>query len=81
MTEDSVSLSFGWETNAFSNNTHVITSTRLLIFSTLLLISLILQHFVANVWKVKYLPEAGVTMLLGMFLGIIDICYYIIHIL
>ena len=73
------STTFGWETNAFQKNEHVVISVRLLIFSTLLAVSLILQHFVINIWKWKYLPEAGVTMLLGMSIGIRKICFIVIY--
>ena len=57
---------FGWDKNGFWKDEHIIVSEYLLIFSTLLCCSLLIQHFTGHVWKCKYLPEAAATMLLGM---------------
>eukprot|EP00597_Dinobryon_sp_UTEXLB2267_P001206 CAMPEP_0170073510 /NCGR_PEP_ID=MMETSP0019_2-20121128/10914_1 /TAXON_ID=98059 /ORGANISM="Dinobryon sp., Strain UTEXLB2267" /LENGTH=755 /DNA_ID=CAMNT_0010283085 /DNA_START=68 /DNA_END=2335 /DNA_ORIENTATION=+ len=44
-------------------------SEYLLIFSLLLGVCLILQYFVKHVWKLKYLPDSGATLLLGIVIG------------
>ena len=61
---------FGWEYKAFTRDSHVILSEYLLIFSVLLCCCLILQHKVHSVWKWRYLPESGATLLLSMLLGL-----------
>ena len=57
---------FGWDTTAFRTDHHVIISEYLLVFSVLLTISLLLQHYWTKRWKCTSMPEAGVTILLGV---------------
>jgi len=59
------------ESDSFEQDSHVIMSEYLLIFSLLLGVCLMLQYFVKNVWKSKYLPDSGATLLLGIFIGFI----------
>lgn len=67
---------FGWEYKAFTRDSHVILSEYLLIFSVLLCLCLVLQHKVHSVWKWRYLPESGATLLLSMLLGVVIRCTY-----
>mmetsp|Transcript_19329 Transcript_19329/g.26576 ORF Transcript_19329/g.26576 Transcript_19329/m.26576 type:complete len:190 (-) Transcript_19329:2074-2643(-) len=57
------------EPDSFEQDGHVIMSEYLLIFSLLLGVCLILQYFVKHVWKLKYLPDSGATLLLGIVIG------------
>ena len=60
----------GWKRpESFSTDNHIVMSEYLLIFSTLLGLSLTLHYFVTFKWKIKFLPEAGVTLLLGIIFG------------
>eukprot|EP01035_Chromulina_nebulosa_P002066 gene2066-2782_t len=60
----------GWKRpESFSTDNHIVMSEYLLIFSTLLGLSLTLHYFVTYKWKLKFLPEAGVTLLLGIVFG------------
>jgi hypothetical protein len=44
-------------------------SQYLLIVSVSISLSLIAQYYVGNIWKVTFLPEAGVTILIGITVG------------
>jgi NhaP-type Na+/H+ or K+/H+ antiporter len=60
---------------AFLHNEHVILSGGMFIFSTLLVTTLLLQYHIASVWKLVYIPEAVVTLSIGMAVsGLIRIC-------
>lgn len=75
MTEGGDSPSSGWKSpESFSTDNHIVMSEYLLIFSTLLGISMILHYFVSHKWKIKWLPEAGSTLLLGIIAGISIFC-------
>ena len=66
---------FGWTTEAFTTDPHVIVSEYLLIFIILLVLSLIAQFVVGKLLRWKYFPEVGATILLGMVIsGIIRLC-------
>jgi sodium/hydrogen exchanger 8 len=67
--KDDGSFSFGWEVGAFTKNDHVIVSENFLLFFTLLCGCLILQHLVGDVWKVRYVPESLVTILVAVLVG------------
>ena len=60
---------YGWQTNAFEEDHHVIVSLYLLIFSLILCTSLVVQYLIGHVWHLKRLPEAAGTMLVGMAIG------------
>jgi hypothetical protein len=75
MTGGGDSPSSGWKSpESFSTDNHIVMSEYLLIFSTLLGISMILHYFVSHKWKIKWLPEAGSTLLLGIIAGISISC-------
>ena len=57
---------FGWDTTAFRTDEHVIISEYLLLFSFLLLVCLVLQHYWSKLWKISFIPEAGVTIAVGI---------------
>jgi Sodium/hydrogen exchanger family len=60
---------YGWKTNAFEEDRHVIVSLYLLIFSLILCTSLVVQYLIGHVWHLKRLPEAAGTMLVGIAIG------------
>lgn len=60
---------YGWETKAFTDDPHVVFSEYFLIYMILLVISLIIQYQVSFVWKIKYLPEIGAVLIVGIWLG------------
>lgn len=65
---------FGWNKDGFWSDEHIITSEYLLIFSMLLVCTLLTQYIVGHYWKCKNLPEAASAMLVGMTLsGIINL--------
>jgi len=65
---------FGWSSDAFTNDPHVILSAYLLIFTILLAGALFLQFYVGKVLRLKYLPQIGATIIVGMLVsGIIRI--------
>jgi sodium/hydrogen exchanger 8 len=66
----------GWSKKAFASDEHVVLSEYLLIFTIVLVGSLILQYYVGHVQKLcKDIPEAAATLLLGMVVGlVIKIC-------
>ena len=62
---------YGFEGSAWYHDPHVVTSEYLLIFATLIVVSVVIQHLVEKSHHLKrYLPEAAATMLLGMFVGL-----------
>lgn len=60
---------FGWEQHGFTRSEEIVISEYLLVFLLLLCITLMLQYHVSRVWHLHYLPEAGATMILGMFIS------------
>lgn len=62
---------WGWNTNGFTSDEHIIDSEYLLIFASLLCCSLLVQHYVGHVFKWQYLPEAAATMMVGMVISLI----------
>ena len=62
---------YGWETDAFIRDPHVVTSTYLLIFAVLIVTCTVIQHVLAHLRSPikKYLPEAAATMMIGMAVG------------
>lgn len=68
--EESGEQVFGWEKNGFTRSEHVENAEYLLCFILLLIATFILQHYVSKVWHLMYLPEAGATIMLGMFISI-----------
>jgi NhaP-type Na+/H+ or K+/H+ antiporter len=62
---------YGFEGSAWYNDPHVVMSEYLLIFATLIVASVVVQHLIEKSHNIKrYLPEAAATMLLGMLLGL-----------
>lgn len=63
---------YGFEgTSAFYHDPHVVISEYLLIFASLIVASVVLQHLIEKSNRIKrYLPEAAATMLLGMLVGL-----------
>ena len=55
----------GWDSLAFTGDTHVIMSMYLVLLCFLMLIALLLQHYWSAVWKFRFIPEAGIIILLG----------------
>jgi sodium/hydrogen exchanger 8 len=66
--DEEAEMMYGWQTNAFTDNHHVIISENYLIFVLLLVSCLLLQHFV-NGWKYQILPSSAATILLSMLVG------------
>lgn len=62
---------FGWSKSSFVRDGHVVLSEYLLIFTSLMCSSFILQYFMGSIWKSKFLPGTGVSMLLGMIVSAI----------
>ena len=62
---------YGWETDSFTRDPHVVTSSYLLIFALLIVTCTVIQHMLAHLRSPikKYLPEAAATMLVGMLVG------------
>lgn len=60
---------FGWEVDAFTKNSHVVASENFLLFLTVLCFSLIAQHYVKNIWKLKFIPESLATIFLSAAVG------------
>ena len=56
----------GWDLRAFDEDEHVILSLNLFVYGCLLVITLIFQFIVGHAWKSLYLPEAAVTMIVGL---------------
>lgn len=59
----------GFEAKGFTRSHEIITAQYLLLFVTLLCLSLVLQFYVGKVWHFHYLPESGATVFLGMVIG------------
>jgi NhaP-type Na+/H+ or K+/H+ antiporter len=57
---------FGFETDAFYNDSHVIMSEYLVIFTAMISLSLLIQHVVKSSWKITFLPDAAISMIVGM---------------
>lgn len=56
----------GFELNALKNNEDVIMSVFLLVFVLALVISLYVQHILESYPKLKFIPEVGATILVGI---------------
>ena len=59
---------YGWDSLAFAQDTHVIISLYLVLLCSLMILSLLIQHYWGKVWKFHFIPEAGVVILLGTLL-------------
>lgn len=60
---------FGWDKYANSREEHVIKAEYICVFLVLLITTLMLQFYVGHKWHITWLPEAGATVLLGMFIS------------
>ncbi len=68
LNEEDVEMMYGWQTNAFTDNHHVIISENYLIFVILLVCSLLLQYML-NACSVQVIPSSAATILLTMLIG------------
>ncbi|KAJ1443995.1 Sodium/hydrogen exchanger family-domain-containing protein, partial [Ochromonadaceae sp. CCMP2298] len=69
LTSAMTKFSFGWELHSFTQSEHTIVSENFLLFAFLLTGSLLLQHQVGSVWKIRQIPESVATMLLAICVG------------
>ena len=58
---------FGWNPDAFTSDHHTVLSEYLLIFSVLLVVAIVIQHYWFRKWKITLVPEAGATIFLGWY--------------
>jgi NhaP-type Na+/H+ or K+/H+ antiporter len=74
ISEPALNQQLGWAA-PFLHNEHVILSSGMFIYSALLVCSLLLQYYISSIWKIIQIPEAVVTLLIGMIAsGVIRLC-------
>eukprot|EP01038_Epipyxis_sp_PR26KG_P009173 gene9173-12371_t len=60
---------FGWESNGFTSNEHIVTSEYLLIFTVLLVIAITIANISHSKYNISVIPESGIMMIMGMIFG------------